>query len=35
MDKLYRQNKIPRSAALDMSGISRTTFYKKLKAFCA
>ena len=35
MDKLYRQNKIPRNAALDMSGISRTTFYKKLKAFCA
>ena len=33
--RLYRQNKIPLSAALDMSGIGKTTFYKKLKEFSA
>ena len=33
--RLYRQNKIPLNQALDMSGIGRTTFYKKLKEFSA
>ena len=31
--KLYRENKIPLSKALNMSGIGKTTFYKKLKEF--
>lgn len=33
--RLYRQKKISLSRALDMSGIGRTTFYKKLKEFSA
>ena len=33
--RLYRQNKIPLNQALDMSGIGKTTFYKKLKEFSA
>ncbi len=33
--ELYRQKKIPLSQALDMSGVGRTTFYKKLKDFSA
>ena len=33
--RLYRQKKISLSKALDMSGIGRTTFYKKLKEFSA
>ena len=33
--RLYRQNKIPLSQALDMSDIGKTTFYKKLKEFSA
>ena len=33
--RLYRQKKISLSGALDMSGIGRTTFYKKLKEFSA
>ena len=33
--RLYRQNKIPLNQALDMSGIGKTTFYKKLKEFRA
>ena len=33
--RLYRQKKISLSRALDMSGIGKTTFYKKLKEFSA
>ena len=33
--RLYRQKKISLSRALDLSGIGRTTFYKKLKEFSA
>ena len=33
--ELYRQKKIPLSQALNMSGVGRTTFYKKLKDFSA
>ncbi len=33
--KLYSQNKITLSKALSMSGIGKTTFYKKLKEFSA